>query len=399
MRKLTDTYYICEVLGGSVDPQHRGGVRVKVLGITDTWEDADQPYVYPVLMGGIQQVPQKGYFLRVCFRNGDINCGEYYGMSSTPSLLPVDYVGSYPDVAVSNLGEDNYFYTHNRNTHISEIQNAGNDTNVTWDAAGAVTMTCGKAHEHSGMDAKSGGGANVQQVLTEGTIDIFTCMPVGHNRNNTGLGQGSEYLGVSHVSNLTIDAFHGTANVEPLPQTTTPDEPTTVSDIETRVINGASGEYNVDFYPSGKFIKRTDKKYTRIILCHTQGDAFGKAAKKSMTTNSCVHYLVGKKEGIPAMDGESGDSDGFVQMVDIENDVGLFSGNRIGDDKANLGAVIVQFVGSATDPYTDYQKKVANDIIAHVRKAADNQNLEIVTPDDFAGMPNPSMSMKLHILM
>lgn len=376
---------------------HRGAVRVKVCGITDSWDDIEQPYVYPSLMGGIQQVPQKGYYLRVRFDRGDINSGRYYGMSATPSILPVDYVGEYPDVAVANLGEDDFFYFHNRNTHISEIRNAGNDTNITWDAAGMAVLECHTAYPQSGMGAPDGTGANVQQVLTEGTIDIFTCMPVGHNRDNSGIGQGSEYLGISHISQFTVDAFHGTALIDE-PKVSTPDEPKLTSEADLRTLNGVKGEVNVEFHATEKYIKRTDKVYTRILLCHTQGAGLGKAVTDSVKTNSCVHFVIGKNEGQLAIDDDGSGTDGFIQLIDISNDGGMFGSYKIGGEKANEGAVIIQVVGGATDNYTEYQKATVADVVNHVRKACGNDSLPLVTPDSFDGIPSPSLSMATHIL-
>lgn len=397
MRKLEEDYYICEVVGGSQDSLHRGAVRVKICGITDAWDDIEQPYVYPALTGGMQQVPQKGYFLRVKFDKGDINCGRYYGMSATPSILPVDYVAEYPDVAVANLGEDNYFYIHNRNTHVSEIRNAGNDTNVTWDAAGMVTLDCNMAYAQAGMGAKGGTGANVQQVLTEATIDIFTCMPVGNNRANTGIGQGSEYLGISHISQVTVDAFNGTGTIE-APQEPKPPEEKLSSEADMRTLDGVNGEVQVEFHATERYIKRSDKIYTRIILCHTQGAGLGKVVTDSVKTNSCVHFVVGKNEGQISIDDDGSGTDGFIQLVEISNDAGMFSSYKIGGEKANEGAVIVQVVGSALDGYTDYQKQIVADIVNHVRKASGNSSLPLVTPDGFDGIPSPSLSMAKYMM-
>ena len=397
MRKLDEDYYVCEVVGGSRDALHRGAVRVKICGITDSWDETEQPYVYPALTGGIQQVPQKGYYLRVRFDRGDINCGRYYGMSATPSILPVDYVNEYPDVAMANLGEDNFFYVHNRNTHTTEIRNAGNDTRVVWDAAGMVRMECNTAYAQAGMGAKDGNGTNVHPVLTEATIDIFTCMPVGNNRVETGIGQGSEYLGVSHISQVTVDAFHGTGTVEP-PSEPTPAEATLSSEADLRTIYGVSGEVQVEFHATERYIKRTDKIYTRIILCHTQGKGLGQAATSSMKTNSCVHYIVGKTEGQMSVTDDGSGTEGFLQMVDVSNDAGMFGSFSIGGDKANTGAVIVQVVGDTLDGYTDYQKKIVADIVNHVRKVSGNSGLPVVTPDNFDRLPSPGMTMASYVL-
>ena len=93
--ELPDKDYTCIVVGGSNDISHRGAVRVKVLGVTDSYEDDEQPYVYPALCMGLQQVPEVGYYLRVRFMHGDLNCGYYYGMSQTQELLPAAFTEYY----------------------------------------------------------------------------------------------------------------------------------------------------------------------------------------------------------------------------------------------------------------------------------------------------------------
>lgn len=399
LNKLTDDYYKCVVVGGSNDIDHRGAVRVKVLGVTDMFDDEDQPYVYPALTGGMQQVPQKGYVLRVKFKQGDINQGYYYGMSQTPHELPPDFVRSYPDVAVANCGEDGFFYVHDRMSHTTTVTNPGNNCVATWDAAGFCTMECTTAYPQSGMGATDGTGANVQHVLTEGTIDIFTCMPVGHNRgpNGSNIGQGSEYLSVSHISQATIDAFHGAPTV---PATVIPKsyDPESNSDIETRDIDDGTGTIEqIDFHPSDRNVKRSNKTFTRIILCHSQGENFPKQAKKSMYTSSSVHYLIGKVEGIPEVLGDAAEptqirNSGSAQFIELSDDGQMFGGSRIGGEKASYGAVIIMVVGGAFDNFTQYQRDMVNKIITHVRRESGNNMLPVVTPDKF---DNPSISASM----
>ena len=98
---LPDRDYTGIVVGGSNDTMHRGAVRVKILGITNDYEDDEQPYVYPAITTGIQQVPQVGYYLRIRFVGGDINSGYYYAMSQTPNINPAVFTENYPDAAVA----------------------------------------------------------------------------------------------------------------------------------------------------------------------------------------------------------------------------------------------------------------------------------------------------------
>lgn len=396
-RRLPNQDYIGVVVGGSNDISHRGAVRAKILGVTEDFEDEEQPYVYPAITTGIQQVPQVGYYLRIRFMDGDIHCGYYYGMSQTQDVNPAAFTEFYPDAAVANLGEDGFFYTHNRQTHMTEIVNPGNNSRLTWDASGFVTYESSTAHSQAGMGAKSGSGENLQHVLTEGTIDIFTCMPVGHNRANSGLGQGSEYLTVSHVSQATIDAFHGQAtppNIE-----LSPANPITDADLPKMDIINKSGEVvaTVPMERTDKMIKRNGKEISHILVCHSEGECFPVMASKFLTSNSNAHYLVGKVEGEPEILSDTGDkgslkNSGFYQFIDLEDDGGVYSGSTIDGDKANVDAVIIMLIGSATEEVTSYQKSVLDKLVVHIRAKAKNDDLPVLTPNDF-DLPKPTALM------
>lgn len=396
--RLPDKDYPCLVVGGSNDITHRGAVRVRVLGITDNYEDDEQPYVYPAITTGIQQVPPIGYYLRVRFMRGDINCGYYYGMSPTPDMLPAEFTENYPDVAVGNLGEDGFFYVHNRQTHITEIVNPGNNSAMAWDASGFITYESGTAHQQAGMGAKAGNGENLQHVLTEGTIDIFTCMPVGHNRANSGIGQGSEYLTISHISQATIDAFHGQA--KPVDNSSNASNPQTDEDIPMMDILNASGDVvmTVPLDRTDQMVKRTGKEIKRILVCHSEGECFPIMATKFHESTSTAHYLVGKVAGDPEILSDNGGdksalkNSGFYQFIDIEDDGGVYSGSTIGGEKANVDSVIIMFIGSATEELTSYQMEILDKLVVHVRTKANNRDIPVVSPNDF-DIPKPVAMM------
>ena len=402
--RLPNKDYTGLVVGGSNDTMHRGAVRVKILGITDEFDDDDQPYVYPAITTGLQQVPQIGYYLRIRFLNGDVQAGYYYGVSQTPNVAPAVFTENYPDVAVANLGEDGFFYTHNRKTHITDIVNPGNNSTLTWDASGFVTYESGTAHAQAGMGAKEGSGENLQHVLTEGTIDIFTCMPVGHNRASSGIGQGSEYLTISHVSQATIDAFHGQGT--PVDTGDSPAVPQTEADIPMMDIVDANDEVvmQVPMERSEKPVKRNGKVIKKILVCHTEGECFPIMAKKFVETDSNAHYLVGRVKGDPeVLSDDNGNkknlkNSGFLQFIDIDDDCGLYSGCKINGDKANVDSVVITLVGSATDDFTSYQREIVDKLVAHIRTKAKNKDIPVYTPGDFdlpgkltAVMPNFSV--------
>lgn len=387
--KLPDTDYLAVVVQGSVDTMHRGAVKARVLGITDELDDDDQPYFYPALNGSLQQVPPVGYYLRVRFEDGDINRGTYYGMSATTDVLPPEFADNYPDVAVGNLGEDGFFYTHNRQTHTTMITNPGNNSGFIWDASGFMTYESNVAHTRAGQGANEGGGANTHHVLTEATIDIFTCMPVGGNRDNTGIGQGSEYLQISHISQSTVDAFNGQPQQDDKAKAPALSEPFDDSVPHVDIVN-KSGEtvMKVPMERTDKQIKRNGKQTKRILVCHTEGECFPVMASKFTSTDTNAHFLVGKVAGDPEVLGESGNKDnlknsGFYQFIDLEDDGGAYSNATIDGEKANVDSVIIMLVGDSDTPPTSYQMDVLDKLVVHIRKKADNFDIPVVSTNSF----------------
>lgn len=396
--KLPKMDYMAVVVPGSIDTMHRGAVKAHILGVTDELSDEDQPYVYPALIGGIQQVPPAGYYLRVRFEDNDINLGTYYGVSATPSVLPSEFADSYPDVAVGNMGEDGFFYTHNRQTHVSTITNPGNNTRLVWDASGFFNYEASMAHPHAGQGAKENGGSNTQHVLTEATIDIFTAMPVGGNRDNTGIGQGSEYLQISHISQTTIDAFNGTPPEENKVKAPALSEPFDDS-VQTVDILNRSGEVvmKMPIERTEKQIKRNGKQIKRILVCHTEGECYPIMAQKFMTTDTNAHFLVGRAEGKPeimegTVDKASLKNTGLYQFIDLEDDGGAYSGSTIDGEKASVDSVIIMLVGDKDTTPNTYQYGILDKLVTHIRKTAEDFDIPVVTPDSF-DLTSPSASM------
>lgn len=387
MNSLTNDYYICEVVETGIDSMKSGGVRAKILGVTDDYADDDQPYVYPQLGNGLQQVPQKGYLLRVRFRDGNINMGEYYGMSQTKTFLPADYVAGYPNVAVGNCGEDTFFYVHDRAQHITTVTNP-NSSKITWDASGNITHESSLAHNNAGMNAKSGGGRNVHPVLTEATIDIFTCMPVGHNRNNTGIGQGTEYLHVSHISQATIDAFNGniSANVTP---NTSMGELDAASDSQMKDIldekGGVVGSIYFEQIPIKNVSTRRNKQCKRIVICESGGVDFPTMSDKIIANGSTtsVHFLVGCVDGDPEIKGDRGElrNSGFVQYAEMKDDVMYGSKLKKGKDKINSDAVVIMLINSSKLDFsaTDFQVEKVKQLITHIKKSFNVEDPCVIT--------------------
>lgn len=368
MGRLTFPYYYAQVVGTSVDPHRVGCVQARVSGVTDMWEDKFQPWFAPQLTTGMQQVPQKGHWLMVRFLDGDINQGMYYGVSQTRNFLPENFVGEYPDVAVLNLGESDYLYTHNRRTHISTVRNPGNNSGVTWNDAGELSLESSNASDEP--------GSSPIPVLTEATIDVFTCRPIGNAM--TGVRAGSEYLRVPHISKATIDALRGSgAGMETVVRSVQDSE---IDGQETRELSGRDGTYTVPFMESPASKRRTAKTNRRIVIGSTGNSAL--ASYLGMVTavdaNICVHYLVGLGDGQPDIlsslaDQSAAKNLGFIQCAEIEND-GTYGSDMPG--KKNLDAVSVVFYGDGT--LNKYQEGKLLDIVNHVKKAGKLDEIEVV---------------------
>lgn len=368
MGRLTFPYYYAQVVGSSVDPNRVGCVQARVSGVTDLWEDKFQPWFAPQLSTGMQQVPQKGQWLMVRFLDGDINQGMYYGVSQTKNFLPENFVSEYPDVAVLNMGESDYLYTHNRRTHITSIKNPGNNSGLTWNDAGEITMESSNASDEAGDPSLS--------VLTEATIDVFTCQPIGSP--SSGVRAGSEYLRVPHISKATIDALRGNgAGTETVVKSVQDSE---ADGQETRELNGRSKTYTIPFMESSASKKRTSKTNKRIILGATGSSPL--AAYLGMVTaiesKVCVHYLVGLGDGQPDIlsslaDQSAAKNLGFIQCADITND-GTYGSDMRG--KKNIDAVSIMFYGDGA--LNDYQQDKMLDIINHVKKAGNLEEIEVI---------------------
>ena len=364
-RRLPLPFYYGQVVGTMVDTNHTGAVQAIIKGVTDDWKVEEQPWVYPQLGLGLEAVPQEGYWLLIKFLNGDIMQGLYYGVSATPSFLPKEYTDNYPFLAVANLGEHNFLYTHNRDTHVTKIDNPGNGSNITWGPNGAITI---ESDSYSSEE-----GAKSLPVLTEGTIDIFTCMPVGHGES--GVTQGSEYLSVSHVSAMTIEMLRGAGPQEEKPPKV--DEGGDGSNVAE--LYGADGNVvetvAIESCGPDGFAVRNGKKATHILICCTEGVPFSSKLADFMSSDakSVPHYLVGLGGGAPDVIGAN-DTDpaeltnnGFVQMIDLENDATVGKDmklSKLRNKKANVDAIVVMFYGDGI--LNQYQK----DKLALIRTSA-----------------------------
>ena len=399
---LEDGLYDAIVITNEIDPTASGGVRAKILGYTDTYKDNEQPFVYPELINGQQSVPLKGYYLKVKFLHGNINMGRYVAVSQSANYLPKEYVSQYPYISYTNLGTDGYYMIYNRNTNITNIVNNITEYNITVDQNGMSVYDSDKAYSNAGYGANNNTGIKNHPILTEATIDIFTAMPVGNNKANGGLNQGTEYASISHVSQATIDAFNGTLTADKDTTQISASDPISDSDVETNAIYDSNGTLveNIQYHNTENYIKRTGKKAKFIFISITNGVSFPETSAKIVENNSkfSCHYLVGRVEGDPEIISTSTQikNSGFVQFVDITND--SYYGNNTTvtlnkNKKTNIDSIVILLVASndlsnkTMGGYTNYQYTKIKELVEHIRyKVGDN--IPIVINDDTTGIPS-----------
>ena len=390
-------YYDAVVISDEIDPNRAGAVRARIIGVTDEFEDKDQPFVLPTV-NSIMAVPTKGTYLRVEFEDGDINQGRYLSWSPEKRPLPEEYVAQYPNVAVANLGGDLFQMTHNRASRSTVITHPSLST-ITWDDNGRITHDSDLGYGNAGKGAKEGTGTKIQPVLTGGTIDVFCCTPHG-------LGQGSEYMHITHVSQNTV--------LTPPPTPPTTQDTAVLETGQTKPFN--DGE--IEFLESPSRMRSSSRSVDYLLIGITGDDDFTTPTLEysDSTTNSSVHYLVGKAAtGAPEpssgleipveLPGGSRDADessvtanGFVQFVDI-NESAMFAGNEEYEGKPlNQTCVSAMVVGtgelSLTDPLTPaitpYQYGMLGDILKHVR-ATFGDHVQVITTDDIGLSGAPEM--------
>lgn len=358
--KLNRTLYDAIVVSDETDRTLSGAVRISVIGVTDSIDDDVQPLALPAV-DSFMGVPTKGTYLKVYFEDGDIHQPMYLQSSPQKSYLPEDYISNYPNVAVANLGSDFFQMTHNRQDRRTLIEHDSNSSMV-WDAFGAITHDSENGYENSGKGAKQGTGEKVQRVLTEGTVDVFTC---------TVHAGGSEYLKVTHVSKATV---LGTIEAQQklAEKTTASQEGTGFEAPETRSL----GAITVEYLQAKNIITDPNRKVKLVVVGNTGNDDFTESVNALFETSVSAHYVVGRNTGE------------IIQMIDIDK-AGTFAskGTWNKEKNANKFSVTVLLVGTATSGFTDSQYASLTNILSTVREKY-GSDVELKTISDI----DPTMS-------
>ena len=399
-----NVFYDAVVVTNKVDPNMRGGVQARIIGYTDEIDDESQPFVYPEL-NCAAAVPEKGYYLRVKFEHGNVMSGRYVAVSQTKSgFYPDEYSAttSYPNVSVYNMGGDGYVKTYDRAKQVTQID-CPNGAHATWDGDGNIIITSDKAYEHAGDGARQEAGKAEHNVLTEATIDIFTCMPVGAGT----LHQGSEYLTIPHVSARTIKSYSS-----PSADPSTDDAvPMVVGDPSaiTLPINNANGEKvdEVELSLTKNYISRVDKKIDKIIIGVSNVKSFPAMAEEFMKpgSQSSAHYLIGRIDGDPEIASETVNktltNSGFLQFIQLDQDAYYAGGvyDSTGEC-ANKNAVSIVLIASenklsSISGYTQFQKDTVKELIVHIRTTAKDDTIPVVLASTLSGVPKlPAITEK-----
>ena len=357
-------YYDAQVISDEIDPNKNGAVRVKILGYTDSYAEDEQPFVFPALIGTFA-VPESGSKLQIKFDHGDINMGRYYFVSVDDSYIPKEYKDNYPYVAITNLGAFDFYMSHDRSTNTTVINHPSNTT-ITIDGLGEIT--------HDAESGYTNDVGKVFPVITEASIDIFCCTPIGD-------GQGSEYLSITHISKNTVSAINGAI-------AKTPDaQPVYTVEYDERDILDINGNSNgtVEFLSTESYASNPSKKYNKIIIVHSNDVSFIDMAGKFMDESNSLscHYLIGHN----AMSDTSTDFDGFSQFVELMDEVNYKPTVVMNDGTPiNKNSVIIMLVNDGTLAITDYQYTTLSLVIANIRGVAGDTSVPVYVPSDILAL-------------
>lgn len=396
MQRFNDTYYDAIVVNDDIDPTKSGAVRVKIIGITDELDIKDQPFAIPAV-NLLTGVPTPGTYLEIRFDEGDIHKPKYFGASAEKTYLPNDYVNDgYPDIAVGNLGGDFFSMRHDRKKKDTLIQHPS-DSDILWDSFGRISHDSEYAYEENADQAGTAneeiGGSRVLPVLTQGTVDIFTCRVFGAGEMAM---QGSEYLFTAHISKDTVNAIKG-LTTDTTTETDINNEEVQVDVSETRKVLQQDVLWIKSPY-NGK--QRDVKNINTVVITYSGNNNFldtttiiGLSGDVKGNGQS-VHYIIGKSAYNAETNGSSvGTSDesidnsssGFLQAVDLDYEASWFGSDvksKAEPKKSvHVNSVVILTVCKNLTELTTYQKDNINNIIEHVKnvikKATGNKTVTI----------------------
>jgi len=377
MQRFTDKYYEGRVVNNDVDPNHAGAVRVMIIGITDSLPDKDQPFAIPAL-NLLTGVPTAGTYLEIVFDEGDIHKPKYFGESSEQTYLPKDYVDEYPNVAIGNLGGDFFSMRHDRKNKDTLIQHPS-ESDILWDSFGRISHDSDNAYDENSDQAGTAneaiGGSRILPVLTQGTVDIFTCRVFGAGEIAM---QGSEYLFTAHMSKDTVNRIKNEVTASSIVEDEEDNPDVKPDPSEYRPL--LDGQVLWEKAPKpGK--DRLIKDINTVVVTSSGGDSFLRAtqiiglSKDVKETTQSVHYIIGKSAHNASTNGanvssgeETNISSGFVQTVELNQEASWFSSAIKSDNNKSIhnNSIVILAICKDLKDLTAYQTENINNIIKHV---------------------------------
>ena len=380
--------YIAVVAGSTTDTRHSGAVKIKVLGIMDYMPEDLLPWALP-LFSAQQQVPEKGDHLVVEFEDGDVNRPRYlFQSSNNKGHIPAEFISDYPNVSYANMGENRFYRTHNKKEQQTFIYHPS-DMVVDINSFGRIRAESSKAYDHAGYGAVDGAGGNSLPVLTEGTVDVFCCTPVGFNQS-TGGHQGSEYMYVSHVSRATVEK-NMTA-----PPGGKEEDPVTVEvnkGHKENVLMSADGKQElgrIDYMPAkrsmssfslgsvllGGIVKRSTTP--AIIFDYSKKVPFNRVLESMLDekNGTPAHYIVGVanianenvEEGQNENQNENLELYGCVQLLDLDRKSYLAADSTgYTSNTTFLRSITVKVLAASETDMNMFQKSRVNMIIENAK--------------------------------
>ena len=390
MQKFSDKYYDGVVVSSDIDPNRAGAVRVKIIGLTDELDIKDQPFAIPAI-NSLTGVPTAGTYLEIRFDEDDIHKPKYFNSSTEKNYLPTDYVNDgYPDIAVGNLGGDFFSMRHDRKKKDTLI-NHPSESDILWDNFGRIAHDSEHAYEENADQVGTAnaeiGGSRILPVLTQGTVDIFTCRVFGAG---TQAMQGSEYLFTAHISKDTVNKIKNIptdSSVET--DLNNPEEQVDVSEykkvLEEDVLWKKS-PYN------GK--SRNVADISTVVITASGSNNFLDAtslvglADDIKGSDQSVHYILGKGKFDPTYtsgstvgttnEDENDLAYGFIQTVDLGDEASWFGADVKltpgSEQSVHTNSVLVLVIGKDLTNLTPYQTNTIKNIIEHVKNVVKEAN-------------------------
>jgi hypothetical protein len=164
-------YYDAIVVSSDSDSSD-ARVRVKILGLTDSLPDIDQPWAVPS-GGSTSNTPQEGTYLKVVIDEADKLLIEYFLVGpGTNTFLSDEYLSDSENLEVTDLGA--VFIYNRSNASFTEYMRASQYKRVVTDSGDTEISTPYGYSYNSKQESIPNTG-----VVTEDCVNLMTGRPIG----------------------------------------------------------------------------------------------------------------------------------------------------------------------------------------------------------------------------